>query len=341
MQKEGVSNSTAKYIIFSILFCLLLTTRALKANEMNKRLNDFFKKEKVTILVTDSGLGGLSVAAHLEANFKKWHPFKTVDIFFVNALASETYFYNQMKNTEEKVRVFNKALFGMTEKLSPDLILIACNTLSVLYDQTEYSKTAAIPVVGIVDFGVEMLYEKLSDSDNNMAIILGTPTTIGQNSHKAGLIKKGIPEGKIRTQACPMLESEIQNDPGSDMVETMIGMFADEALDSFKTTKDGELLVGLCCTHYQYAAPLFAKVFSELSGKKVTFIDPNERMSAFIFDQSEKQRFNQTTIRVQVVSQAKLSSMDIEAISGMIKPVSDSFAFALRNYIWIKDLFTY
>ena len=158
---------------------------------MDKGLGEFFKKEKVTILVTDSGLGGLSVAAHLEANFKKWHPFKEVKIMFVNALPSETYFYNQMKNTAEKVRVFNQALFGMTEKLSPDLIFIACNTLSVLYNQTD------------------------------------------------------------------------------------------------------------------------------------------------------KQRFNCTKTSVQVISQAKLSTMDMEAISGMIETVSVPFAFALRNYIWMKDLFTY
>lgn len=308
---------------------------------MNTQLKEFFKKEKITILVTDSGLGGLSVAAHLEANFKKWHPFKEVHLVFVNALASGSYFYNQMKNTQEKVRVFNSALFGMTKKFSPDLIFIACNTLSVLYDQTAYSKTSAVPVVSIVGFGVDMLYEKLSVSEKNRAIILGTPTTIGQNSHKAGLIKKGVPESKIRTQACPMLESEIQNDPGSDMVETMIGMFADEALDSFETTEDGELLVGLCCTHYQYATPSFARVFSENSGKKVVLIDPNERMGAFIFDSTDKQRFKNTKSTVRVVSQAKLNPADIKAIAGMIKSVSPPFAKALKAYKWEKDLFPY
>ena len=308
---------------------------------MDKRLNKFFQKEKVSILVTGSGLGGLSVAAHLEANFKKWHPFKEVEIIFVNALASETYFYNQMKSTQEKVHVFNSALFGMTEKLSPDLILIACNTLSVLYEQTEYSKTSAIPVVGIIEFGVDMLYEKLSESAKNNAIILGTPTTIGQDSHKAALLKKGIEKNRIQTQACPMLESEIQNDPTGDMVSTMIEMFADEALDGFNTPDDSTLFIGLCCTHYQYASTAFARIFSELSGKKVTLIDPNERMSAFVFTQSGSHRFNATNVRVKVVSQAKLNPLDMEAISGMIESVSSSFAITLKKYIWMKDLFKY
>lgn len=308
---------------------------------MNKQFNDFLKKEKVTILVTDSGLGGLSVAAHLEANFKKWHPFKEAKIVFVNALASETYFYNQMKNTQEKVRIFNQALVGMTEKISPDIIFIACNTLSVLYDQTEYSKTAAIPVVRIVGFGVDMLYEDLSEVPNSSAIILGTPTTIGQNSHKRGLIEKGVAESRILTKACPMLESEIQNDPGSDMVETMIEMYADEALDGLKENSNRTLFVGLCCTHYQYAAPSFKKIFSKISERKIKLVDPNERMSAFLFLRANTKRFDKTETRVQVVSQAKLNPEDITVISGMVEPISTAFAFALKNYIWMKNLFSF
>jgi len=308
---------------------------------MDTHLNNFFKKEKVTILVTDSGLGGLSVAAQLDMNFKKWHPFKDVEIIFVNALASETFFYNSMNSTQEKVNVFNSALFGMTDKLSPDLILIACNTLSVLYDQTEYSKKSNISVVGIVEFGVDMIYEKLLESDNNKAIILGTPTTIGQNTHKSMLLKKGAKDKNIQTQACPMLESEIQNDPASDMVNSMIEMFADEALDSLNLKEDSKLFVGLCCTHYQYAGASFAKVFSENSGKKITLLDPNEGMSAFIFEKMDRQRFDKTQVQVKVVSQAKLSPSDIEAIAGMIAPVSADFANALTNYIWMNKMFLY
>lgn len=321
--------------------CLLLLSGILKANEMDKRLNDFYRKEKVTILVTDSGLGGLSVAAHIEANFKKWHPFRKVKIIFVNALASETHFYNKMKTTNEKVSVFNNALQGMTQKLSPDLILTACNTLSVLYNKTEYSQHARIPVIGIVGFGVDMIYKKMSQSDKNSVIILGTPTTIGQDSHKNGLIKKGIPKNRIITQACPMLESEIQMNPASDMVQAMIEMFAEEALGKFKTKDTEELLLGLCCTHYQYAADTFQKVFSDVSGKTVHVLDPNEKMSAYIFENSNKHRFSATRTETQVVSQAKLSPEDIKSISGMIRPVSPAFSKALQKYIRLRHLFPY
>ena len=262
-------------------------------------------------------------------------------LIFVNALANETLFYNQMKNTEEKVRVFNNALTGMTKKFAPDLILIACNTLSVIFDQTEFSKTSNVPVVGIVEFGVDLMLDNLRQSEANGTIILGTPTTIEQNTHKAALLAAGIKPQTVQTQACPMLESEIQNAPGSDMVRMMIEMFAEESLDKFEERPSENLYVGLCCTHYNYAAPVFAEVFAQVSGTPVTILDPNELMSDFIFKDSNSSRFEKTEISVQVVSQAKLTENDIESIAGMIQPVSKDFSEGLKKYQWMSDLFQY
>ena len=42
-----------------------------------------------------------------------------------------------------------------------DIILIACNTLSVIYAETDFSKTCPIPVMSIVDFGVNIIAEKM------------------------------------------------------------------------------------------------------------------------------------------------------------------------------------
>jgi len=326
-----------------IIYILLLGLGVVMAKEdlASERLKTFYAKEKVTILITDSGLGGLSVAAKLEANFREHHPFREVKLIFVNALANETLFYNRMENTEEKVRVFNNALTGMTKKFAPDLILIACNTLSVIFDQTEFSKTSNVPVVGIVEFGVDLMLDNLRQSEANGTIILGTPTTIEQNTHKAALLAAGIKPETVQAQACPMLESEIQNAPGSDMVRMMIEMFAEESLDKFEERPSENLYVGLCCTHYNYAAPVFAEVFAQVSGTPVTILDPNELMSDFIFKDSNSSRFEKTEISVQVVSQAKLTENDIESIAGMIQPVSKDFSEGLKKYQWMSDLFQY
>lgn len=324
--------------IFFVVFALSLQG---KADDLNEKMALFFAKEKVTILITDSGLGGLSVAAEIEKGFQHSHPFSKVELVFVNALASKEYLYNQMENTAEKVRIFNNALYGMSEQFSPDLILIACNTLSVIFDQTEFSKKAQTPVIGIIEFGVNLMKENLKKSSNGHIIIIGTPTTISQNTHKSMLMERGILANRITNQSCSMLESEIQNDPASDMVATMIEMYADEALIKMKNLDTGELSVGLCCTHYTYSAPVFKEVFSRISGREVKILNPNLVMSDYIFENSEATRFTTTTIDVRVVSQAELFSAGINAIAGMLKPVSPAFAYALKNYEWMKTLFRF
>jgi glutamate racemase len=227
----------------------------------------------------------------------------------------------------------------MYKRYNPDIILIACNTLSVIYDQTEFAQITKIPVVGIVDFGVDMIKEKLDSDSEGIAIIMGTPTTIGQNTHKEKLVAAGIAADRIFTQGCDMLESEIQSDPSSDMVKTMIEMYAMEAWDKAGEEAGGNIYVGLCCTHYSYAFDSFKEVFDNVTGKNVAVLDPNRSMSAFLIDSDYAGRYDSTVIATEVISRAVISDDAVESISRMIAPVSPSFADALENYIHDTTLF--
>lgn len=72
----------------------------------------------------------------------------------------------------------------MEEKYVPDLILIACNTLSVVYPHTEFSKNTKTKVLGIVEFGVEQVLEELKKNPDYDVIITGTNTTIESRDHE-------------------------------------------------------------------------------------------------------------------------------------------------------------
>jgi hypothetical protein len=91
-------------------------------------------KKEITILVTDSGLGGLSVAADVAARLPESGVFEKARIVFYNALFHNSG-YNNLKTDAEKVRIFNAVLKAMNRRYHPDL-LIACNTLSVVYEKT-------------------------------------------------------------------------------------------------------------------------------------------------------------------------------------------------------------
>jgi len=303
---------------------------------MENKLKDFFKKESVTILVTDSGLGGLSVTAQIDSLINQHHSFKNANIIFFNAQPVDTLGYNGMKTIEQKIEVFNDALEGMM-RFNPDIILIACNTLSVIYDQTPFSKSESIPlVVGIVEFGVDMLYSKLKDDPNSKAIILATRTTINSNSHKDKLIAKGIEENRIITNACDGLPGAIERGAYSEETKSLISMCCDSAIQQI-ANKEENVYIGLCCTHFGYSADIFYSTSQDLKNREV--LDPNILMSQFVINKNKK--YDECSTSVDVYSMAKLTDVEIKSISELIKTCSPKTEQALQNYNFKQYLFKF
>ncbi len=93
------------------------------------------------VLITDSGVGGLSVCAYAE-RFVRTHGFREpVRLTFANAAPENDYGYNSMPSRAEKLRTFDRFLRNVTQRFAPDSIYVACNTLSVLLPDTPYFAT--------------------------------------------------------------------------------------------------------------------------------------------------------------------------------------------------------
>ncbi len=147
---------------------------AMPSGEQEQRLAALRGKDSITVLVIDSGLGGLSVSADIDHRARRTSCYRSIDLVFANALPDAARGYNTMPSMNEKAAVFSEALRGMVAKIHPDAILIACNTLSVVYPHTAFARTADIPVVGIVDIGVvqacpDLAGEIQSDPDGDVA----------------------------------------------------------------------------------------------------------------------------------------------------------------------------
>jgi glutamate racemase len=302
---------------------------------MNNHLKSFSGKEKLVIAVTDSGLGGLNVVPRLETLFLSSKAVKEVELIFVNALLHPSMGYNKMKNMEEKSRVFNSVLEGINKWYHPDLLLTACNTLSVVYEQTHFYKNPFYPVIGIVDTGVELLIEKMKDKTSK-AIILGTPTTISGEVHKQKLIQAGIEESRIITVPCPMLESEIQTAPGSDRVKRMIAEYVGTALKD--KSIDSKIYPSLCCTHYEYSLKAFENFFSS-TGFNYEIINPNEKLASCLKPALSRSKYKKTLVKIKVVSKNTIVRSDIEALNSLLEKNSVKTAEALNNYELKPDLF--
>ncbi len=303
-----------------------------------ENLDKFFLKNEVTIAVTDSGLGGLSIMAEAVERMRESKIFQKVNFVFFNALFSKEGGFNSLKTRDEKIQIFDSALKSMEENYNPDLILVGCNTLSVIYDYTSFSEETSIPVVGIVEAGVDLIAQKLETSPESKAIIFATHTTISEETHKKKLEERGVPSQRIIVQACPELVNYIEKGYASDETEMLISAYVAEALHKMKDTQS-PLYVSLNCTHYGYSLDLWEKAFQSSKVKPLGFLNPNSKMIDFLFESQEQNSFDGTEISIRVVSMVEIGKEKIESIGKRLGETSPQTRDALSNYELKPDLF--
>ncbi len=291
-----------------------------------------------TILVTDSGLGGLSVFNDIANRLEQGSPWEKVKLVYFNAWPAPHRGYNHFDGREKRARIFNNAMNAMAA-FDPDVILIACNTLSVIYPHTLFSKTADIHVDGIVDHGVQMLHVNLISDPDSVAVILGTPTTIEARSHETELVRLGIDKDRIINIGCTNLAGWIEREPYSDTVVEMIEGFVKETADKLGDF-DGNVYAALCCTHFGYRQDRFAQAFSQWVRPHVTILNPNLRMAQQLFERADYTTSLPTQVKLEIVSKAVWSDEQVGAYLKLLPDISIATRDALTNYKLDHQLFS-
>jgi glutamate racemase len=300
------------------------------------RITRIAGSDSVTVLVTDSGLGGLSVVAEIERHARDTGDSRSLRVVFASALPEAGRGYDTMASAEQKARVFAAALAGMARAFPPDVVLVACNTLSVLLPRIRPATDA--PVLGIVELGVDMLEERLRAMPESAAIVFATETTVEAGAHRQMLAQRGVAEERIVTQACPRLASEIEANATGDRVAAMIDRYAAEAVARVVRPGDA-VLAGLCCTHYGYCAGQFLEALRRHGARQVEVLDPNRRMARVLFPDGGTPRGTGGGVSVRVVSRAVISDAEVRSIAGLVEPASPATAAALRAWKHRRDLF--
>jgi len=296
-------------------------------------------KKRLTIVIIDSGMGGLSICAGMVEGLQKHPIVEHVGITYFNAWPEQNRGYNSLPDMTERLRVFDRALLGMQE-FRPDIVYIACNTLSILYPQTEFSQRAKIPVIGIIDFGVELILAHLGRDAHSQVVIMGTLTTISSETHKKALMERGIEERRIITQDCDQLATEIEKDPDSPNVRAMIDACVREAAVKLPDPK-AQVFVALCCTHYGFAGAGFRQSLETRIGPAASILNPNDLMSTHLFENFRGQPPHTAEIDLTVVSRIMWSDQKVTAIARALHCVSPATAQALINYRHDPGLFSF
>ncbi|MGZ7030480.1 MAG: hypothetical protein ACXVIJ_00795, partial [Thermoanaerobaculia bacterium] len=273
------------------------------------------------ILITDSGVGGLSVCAYAE-RFVRTHGFKEpIRLTFANASPENDYGYNAMPSREVKLQTFDRFLTNVTDRYAPDFIYVACNTLSVLLPDTPYFHKAVIPVKGIVETGAELLVRELEADPRTAAMIFGTQTTIDSGVYPRLLEAQGVAASRIICQACPGLADTISEDREGVRTKLEIVRWVGTAIKNMQRT-DVPVVACLACTHYGYRKDLFAGALSD-AGIQARVVNPNERAVDDLFGTSPDSGAGMNReVAVEFVTRYAIPDAAVEALTWFLSDIS-------------------
>ena len=191
--------------------------------------------------VFDSGIGGLTVVKSLLEN----RLFE--EIIYFGDTARVPY---GIKDKNTIIRYSLEAL-EFFKNFDIDILIVACNSVSA-YALDELRANTDIPIVGVIDSGVQALKNRDIDFDSNI-LVLGTKATINSNQYENKLKDNGYKN--IQSVATGLFVPIVEE-----------GIFSGEVLDStmcyyFNNIKNIEAII-LGCTHFPLIQDQISKYFN-------------------------------------------------------------------------------
>lgn len=302
---------------------------------MNTLENSFVQtaKETYTIVFTDSGLGGLSIMAAFNQQTEEIkHTIPNLDLIFFNALPESGMGYNKLASTQEKVAVFNRALERIEQLYKPDLIAIACNTLSAIYPQTAFSKRSN-NVFEIVSIGRNYINQALTLTPNIPVFVLATPTTLASQAYH---FKDEI----VYPVSGHNLASLIEDDYQSNEVKNIVSSVFDEIAKQVPKNAPFNLFLG--CTHYGYISELLWQQAKEKGLNLHKTINPNSAFSdqlSYKLEHVTAYKKVQQPNRLRIESQATILETEIKSISTLLQKQAPELVPLLKNYTRVDKSF--
>jgi glutamate racemase len=216
-------------------------------------LADADRSRAPKVLVFDSGLGGLTVLREL----RRTRP----DLEFAYAADDAAFPYGRLSDDDlaERVRAVMEQLVG---GLTPDLVVIACNTASTLALPVLRARFS-IPFVGTVP-AIKPACER---SKTKRVSVLATPATVRRDYTQA-LIREFAGDCRVELVGSERLASLAEAAlHGEDVTDAAI---AAEIAPCFVDDGARTDTVVLACTHY----PLLLNRIEKVGRWPVTWLDP-------------------------------------------------------------------
>jgi glutamate racemase len=223
-----------------------------------------------TILVFDSGLGGLTVYREVKAT--------RPDARFVYLADDSGFPYGNLGESVLIARVID-VLGNAVAEYRPDLVVVACNTASTLA-LADLRARFAVPFVGTVP----AIKPACAQSVSKHVSVLGTQATVGREYTRA-LIREFASGCDVQlvgsSHLAALAEAEFAGDPATDVMikREIAGCFVENAGRRTDT-------IVLACTHY----PLLLQRFHANAPWPVTWLDPASAIARRVADLMRERR---------------------------------------------------
>jgi len=285
--------------------------------------------------ITDSGVGGLSVCAELEARLRRLPVKEDIEVFYLNAAIEDDYSYNSMPNRQTKLQAFDRFLKITDEEYQLDLLFIACNTLSVLFQDSYFDHHRHKPIKGIVESGCHEMLSVFENENDVSFIVFATPTTIEEGVYGAALREHGVPANQLVEQACPGLPDAISNDGSGLLARDLLNTFVPAAMEQFDHAPQN--LVGfLGCTHYGYQADRFESALQRpVPGARV--LNPNRGSVDTILSSFNTEPGN-GELQIEFIARYVIPKVVIKSLSVYITDQAPGTLAALKNFTHFPGL---
>ena len=184
------------------------------------------------VAVLDSGIGGLPYLSWLQENLP------SEPLVYVADTANFPYGEKTPSQVRSAVIGLGQAL---VDRYDPKLLLVACNTASVLALDA-LREVLELPVVGVVPAvktGAALGSRTLG--------VLATPRTV-ENNYWENLVRQFAPERRVKGYAAPELVTLVEEGATPEVRESLLAAWAQR----LKADEVDSLVLG--CTHYLHLA---------------------------------------------------------------------------------------
>jgi len=285
--------------------------------------------------ITDSGVGGLSVCAEVEARLRRSPIQEDIEIIYLNAAIEDDYSYNSMPDRQTKLQAFDQFLHSVRYRYQPDFVFIACNTLSVLYQDPYFDHHRNIPIEGIVRSGAREMLTAFDRENDLTFIVFATPTTIEEAIYGNRLRGHGVPARQVAEQACPGLPDAISNDGSGQLANKLLQEFVPTALAQLDRIPEN-VLAFLGCTHYGYQAVQFEKALRPLVAK-TRILNPNDGAADTILSRLNTEP-GEGSLKIGFNTRYIIPEVVIKSLSGYIGTKAPLTLSALQNFNHLPGL---